>query len=215
MQQYASAAEASNAEVIVFCDAYDVIMHKASGPKLQGLLQFFRDHLQTELLVGAETGCAASSCVPVDAYWASAPLPYACAAQSSGLVHVQAGVIAGRPRALAAMYKWILAQDPIIKDDQIGLGHYANHIQWPTLCVDTQRLLVHNVAYQDHVLGMWPDSPFMHFPGWPTRFGLSPAYEMAKAKHVYRNSLAFYLSKPGLVAALLVVALTLIKTRRS
>lgn len=190
MEAYKAAAAAAvdAVDYIVFCDAYDIVVHPHAQAKLDRLVTDLNDSGIT-LLVGAESLCL-GFCVPLNDFHANAILD-GVATGREYRPYANAGCMLGTPAAFVELYDWVLQQRPIITDDQVGLGHYMNavgphrgpHHRGPLrrngVSLDHAQRLVTNYSGLGLLTSDLPQSPFGHYPSRLPANGLSPAYNAA------------------------------------
>jgi len=181
MKKYRKACQrALHADLVVLMDAYDVLVVPGAPQKLQGLYHFMKEG-QHDIVIGAESYLMPNF-TDISKYHASMPCktqgPCIRSRQLGRMKWAQAGVIAGRPQAMFDMFDWILQQEPLIMDDQAGIGLYMNEALWPKVYLDSTGLLVNNVWGLD-TLRVWSSQftgAFAHFPGFLTKYGLNLSY---------------------------------------
>ncbi len=100
-------------ELVVLCDAYDVLCLRDSA----GFSDIFAT-FGTDIVVGAESSCALNCHSPVN-WWEHNNVP-----NNQPTRYFNGGLIAGLAGALAKMWQWIIEQK--CADDQIGIGLYAD-----------------------------------------------------------------------------------------
>ena len=156
--------------MIVFVDSYDVMVHPMAKTRLDTLAKKFVAS-PTSVLVGAESFCA-GNCLPLNNWWARQR------DRKGTLQYANAGCVAGRPKALKNMYSWILAQEPPIQDDQLGVCTYMNEVGSKDTTLDVTEQLVTNFVGSRHFWGYQQEmqSAFAHFPSPVTKYGFSFAY---------------------------------------
>ncbi len=152
-------------EVVVLCDAFDVLCLRSSD----NFLEDFKS-LNRKIVIGAET-CCIGNCVPPIQWWRNENMD-----SKNECKYVNGGLIAGEASALKLMYQWGLNQN--IVDDQMALGSYTNkypHDVW----IDIDQVLFLNDPgastiykfnkYNKNVkfpCGKTIKPYFIHFPGF-------------------------------------------------
>ena len=213
MQSYLDAAREADrrADYVVFCDAYDVL----ANPRLKLQLQDLANRMKADnlsMLVGCETWCG-GNCSDIS-WWrrkhSIKPVRYP-----------NGGCMMATPSYVVKLWSWVLAQLPLIDDDQIGLGKWMNaHASDRSVMIDTRHSLVTNVTgggiFNSALLS---NSAFLHFPSPVTKLGLSTSYnthvqawtgrqvpflDMELVRHILRVGFDHYpLYMYGVMAALL------------
>lgn len=100
-------------EVVVLCDAFDVLCIRSS-------VDFLTDFksLDRKIVIGAENFCI-GNCIPPVQWWNEEDVNF-----ETEFKYVNGGLIAGECEALKLMYQWGINQNII--DDQMAIGNYAN-----------------------------------------------------------------------------------------
>jgi len=179
MEFYASVARAHVAhaptDVLVMCDAYDVVCTAAhDGGAPAALLAAWRA-LGAQLVFGAERLCVPTNCRALpDAWWHATGAP-----RATDYRHVNAGFAMGTAAALLAFYEWALERP--FTDDQLAAGAYVAAHAPTTVTVDTGRALVWNHFDGSETPPLRPGGAppfFKHCPGLmpQTRAVLKAAY---------------------------------------
>lgn len=169
----ADAGAHADGELLLFVDAYDVVMTSTRGP--EALVRAWESYGKP-LVMGAEGVCM-MNCKPIDAWWAAHAHDGALgdAAAATGRRFINGGFVMGTAAALAHAYGTAAAGETA--DDQVAMAEYFNaHPGRATLDVH-RRLVWNHIARSD---APPPEPPFFtHFPGafFDAKALLREAYE--------------------------------------
>lgn len=174
MTLYRDAAAAhAPTDVLVFLDAYDVV---AARP-WRGIAEAFAA-FGAPLVTGMEALCSPENCGNLAPWWAATRRTPRTRAK-----YVNGGCIVGTAAAIAAAYRWILADARHFTDDQIGLAAYINaHPE--VYAPDDARVLCSNKLALQRMTDDERDGKgayFLHFPGLskaPPLFPITPAWRV-------------------------------------
>ncbi len=119
-------------EIVVLCDAFDVLCLKSSDDFLSKF-----ESLNRSIVIGAETTCC-GNCVPLSNWWLN---EIGDVHTTSQYKYCNGGLLAGKVESLLIIYQWIL--DKKIEDDQMGLGHYINEFP-EKIWLDHEQVLFFN-----------------------------------------------------------------------
>jgi len=155
MKLYQDAANKTPPKTIcILMDAYDAVCIRPYQTK--EFLEAF-DSYQKPLVIGMESSCG-FNCQNISGWWKDKP---ELKAKTKNL-YVNGGLIAGYSEKIAEMFAWML-KDPLITDDQVGLGLYVK--SHPDLWFpDVYERILSNKIYGDKIQ---EDQTcyFAHFPG--------------------------------------------------
>ena len=160
-------------DLLCIVDAFDVLVHPSAKRRLESLALWFGQHPETSLLTGREVHCSDRNCLMIRPFLHTMPEDR----KHKDRLYVNSGVIAGRPAALAGLWRFMLVTG--MYDDQQGLSMFMNLRKFPYVDIDehSNRLVTNVVNYA--VLKWYSTeeihSPFVHLPGFSSS-GLSLAY---------------------------------------
>jgi hypothetical protein len=177
MKLYKAAAQQAIQEgerLLIFIDAFDVLIHPDAMSRLKRLEQWFDDHPNTKMIVSRETSCLSHhNCLPLRPYTDTIDV----SRQNLKKIYANSGIISGRPEALLAWATFMESYKFL--DDQIALSSFMNLHKYPYVDIDTEdTLLATTVTTWKHLFPMTTEqirSPFVHFPGF-AHSGASFAY---------------------------------------
>jgi hypothetical protein len=155
-------------QIIVLCDAYDVLCLRDSVNFLTSFKNMVREK-DAKIVVGVETGCDFINCYPPKEYWKKYDVDL-----KSTRKFVNAGFVAGHASAIGDMWDWCIKSK--FEDDQYGVGAFVDaHLE--EVVMDLKSDLVfnderaemnytfdkngHELIYENQRLRPY----FVHFPG--------------------------------------------------
>lgn len=166
-------AQSNNEKIVVCMDCYDAFSIRHCNP--QEFLTLFHS-FKKPIVLSLESTCG-GNCEPITKWWMG----------TYGTTHppkkqyVNGGLVVGRASAVGQMYNWILAQQPEITDDQIGLSRFAiaNPDAWmpdiyEQLC--TNKTFGETLDFEQQAKR---STYFAHFPGLNPGMGPKKMYNDA------------------------------------
>ncbi len=173
-------------EIVVLCDAFDVLCLKSSDDFLNKF-----ESLNRPIVIGAETACFLN-CVPPTNWWLT---EYGDVHTTSKYKYCNGGLLAGKVQHLITMYQWGLDQK--IEDDQMALGRYIN--QFPeNIWLDHEQVLFLNDPWgnTNYKFNVYNNSLllndkrtitpfFLHFPGF-SGIGSTPIVTIFNPKSMFK-----------------------------